>query len=342
MREWAVSQTLHPPAPLEMVLSGLQYIQADPIRAPARAQDLILRPRVHAYKADQLEQHYENLPLEEDYFVNYGFLHSLTAPLFHPRALRETSIENEIPELVPQVFAFVREHGATHPKQLEAHFGKLRVGNAWGGTSNAATRALEALHHKGLLRVKRREKGIKVYEFAQRTHKPLKSEARAKGILDLVLRNYSPLPLQSLLQLCSFTRYGAPDLYKQVRALAQKLETTSIDGTEWVLPPQAPAHEPRDDLTLLAPFDPIVWDRRRFELLHGWEYRFEAYTKPEKRVRGYYALPMLYGVNLIGWANVSQKNGFVAEVGYIKKPRSQHFTNALKTELERLEWFLTK
>ena len=29
---------------------------------------------------------------------------------------------------------------------------------------------------------------------------------------------------------------------------------------------------------LLAPFDPVVRDRARFELLWGWVYRFEAYT----------------------------------------------------------------
>ena len=45
---------------------------------------------------------------------------------------------------------------------------------------------------------------------------------------------------------------------------------------------------------LLAPFDPIVWDRRRFELLWGWPYRFEAYTPVAKRKLGYYALPLLW------------------------------------------------
>jgi len=39
---------------------------------------------------------------------------------------------------------------------------------------------------------------------------------------------------------------------------------------------------------LLAPFDPVVWDRRRFKLW-GWAYRFEAYTPAPKRVRGNYA-----------------------------------------------------
>jgi uncharacterized protein len=341
MREWAVSQTLQPRASLETVLSQLQFVQADPIRAPARAQDLILRPRVHSYKANDLEQHYTTLPLEEDYFVNYGFLHTNTAHFFHPRTLQRTQqIERDAPELLPQVLEFVRQNGATHPKELEAQFGKKRVGNAWGGTSNAATRALEGLHHQGKLRVLKRENGIKVYEYATRSHKPLKAEARALGILQLILRNYAPLPLPSLLQLCAFSRYGAPDVYKQVRALALQLETHNLDRTKWVLPLENPNAEPRDEVTLLAPFDPIVWDRRRFELLHGWEYRFEAYTKPEKRLRGYYALPMLYGVEVIGWANIQTKDGFAAELGYVRQPRSKHFQKALASELERMVWFL--
>ena len=50
-----------------------------------------------------------------------------------------------------------------------------------------------------------------------------------------------------------------------------------------------------DEVRLLAPFDPVVWDRRRFEVFWGWAYRFEAYTPAPKRVRGYYALPLMWG-----------------------------------------------
>ncbi len=55
---------------------------------------------------------------------------------------------------------------------------------------------------------------------------------------------------------------------------------------------------------LLAPFDPVVWDRTRFEHLWGWQYRFEAYTPVKKRVRGYYAMPMLWRDRFVGWANL--------------------------------------
>ncbi|EWS60580.1 hypothetical protein Y695_04569 [Hydrogenophaga sp. T4] len=55
-------------------------------------------------------------------------------------------------------------------------------------------------------------------------------------------------------------------------------------------------------MRLLAPFDPVVWDRDRFERLWDWAYRFEAYTPPAKRVRGYYAMPLLWRDQVIGWA----------------------------------------
>ena len=49
-------------------------MQADPIRAPARAQDLTLRHRVAGYRAGDLERLYRALGIEEDVFINYGFV----------------------------------------------------------------------------------------------------------------------------------------------------------------------------------------------------------------------------------------------------------------------------
>ncbi len=341
LRRLAVTRTLFAPSSLEETLEQLGFVQADPIRAPARAQDLILRPRVQGYKAGMLEAHYLKLEIDEDYFVNYGFLHQSLRGLFHPRVrAKALKIEIDAPDLLPVVLEFVQKNGATHPKQLETHFGKTRVGNAWGGSSNATTRALEALHYQGHLRVARREKGIKVFEAMVHSHEIRTPEARVGGILGLILSNYAPLPRSSLLQLCSFSGLGAPSLQALTRKLAQQFETVLIDGIAWVIPLLEPTAEPPQTVTLLAPFDPIVWDRRRFEALYGWEYRFEAYTKPEKRIRGYYALPMLYGTDVIGWANVSTKNGFAAEIGYVRQPKGAAFKRELTAELERMEVFL--
>ena len=101
--------------------------------------------------------------------------------------------------------------------------------------------------------------------------------------------------------------------------------------------------EADDTLRLLAPFDPIVWDRKRFEMLWGWAYRFEAYTPAARRRLGYYALPMLWRENVIGWANVAVTDGALqADFGYAsgRAPRERAFKLALEEECERMRAFL--
>ena len=74
LRRYAVARSLFTPTTLARAIGKLGFVQADPIRAPARAQDLTLRHRVKDYRAGDLEHRYARLPVEEDFFVNYGFL----------------------------------------------------------------------------------------------------------------------------------------------------------------------------------------------------------------------------------------------------------------------------
>ena len=103
-------------------------------------------------------------------------------------------------------------------------------------------------------------------------------------------------------------------------------------------------HRPDDALRLLAPFDPIVWDRLRVQLLWGWAYRFEAYTPPARRVLGYYALPMLRADRLVGWGNVSVREGrLVTSFGALPGVdlKDTALQAALDDELDRLLGFLS-
>jgi uncharacterized protein YcaQ len=98
-----------------------------------------------------------------------------------------------------------------------------------------------------------------------------------------------------------------------------------------------------EEVRLLAPFDPVVWDRRRFEMFWGWAYRFEAYTPAPKRLRGYYALPLLWRDQVIGWGNVAVQDGrLLVDLGYQrgKAPRERAFSRAMDEELERMRAFL--
>src|SRR3954469_3287668 len=85
LRRFAVARSLFTPTALQRALDRLGFVQADPIRAPARAQDLTLRHRVAGYRAGDLERRYAELDVEEDVFVNYGFVTSTVQALMHPR-----------------------------------------------------------------------------------------------------------------------------------------------------------------------------------------------------------------------------------------------------------------
>src|SRR2546421_3925793 len=85
LRRTVVGQSLFSPTTLKRALHRMQFVQADPIRAPARAQDLILRHRVKDYRAGDLERRYTKLGVEEDFFINYGFVTRDLQALMHPR-----------------------------------------------------------------------------------------------------------------------------------------------------------------------------------------------------------------------------------------------------------------
>ncbi|MDM0120106.1 DNA glycosylase AlkZ-like family protein [Variovorax arabinosiphilus] len=352
LRRYAIARTLFTPTTLPRAIRQLGFVQADPIRAPARAQDLTLRHRVKDYRAGDLEARYTRLAIEEDCLVNYGFLPREHLALMHPREAKR-AWDAETQRRAADVLAYVREHGPVHPRQVDAHFAHGRMQNYWGGSSNASTHLLDGLHYRGLLRVLRRDNGTRVYEAV--THLPADESPagrarRAAALIDLVVRKYAPLPAASLTYLVRLLGYGAPHLSVQTQAalrLAREaLASCRIDGTVWYWPadenPASRRHAPDDAIRLLAPFDPVVWDRRRFALLWGWTYKFEAYTPAPKRQFGYYALPMLQDERVLGWANVSARAGSLQpSFGYAgKKPTGAAFRAALDDEMQRMTHFL--
>ncbi|HZV91613.1 MAG TPA: crosslink repair DNA glycosylase YcaQ family protein [Caldimonas sp.] len=352
LRRYAVARTLFRPTTLGRAIDRLGFVQADPIRAPARAQDLILRHRVTAYRAGDLERRYARLPVEEDFVVNYGFVSRRHLAVLHPRTARRAWTA-ATQRQAAEVLEFIRERGATHPRDVEARFAHGRVTNWFGGTSNAATQLLDGMHYRGLLRVRRREGGTRVYEaieHAAPAETASMRAARAEALLDLVVRLYAPLPSASLGYLTSLLINGSPQLRTELKAglaLARtRLPGVRIDGTHWLWPadenPRSRRHAVDDRVRLLAPFDPIVWDRRRFALLWGWTYRFEAYVPPGQRRLGYYALPILHGEHVVGWCNASVREGRLRlDSGFADgRRRDTAFRTELAAEHERLGEFL--
>jgi uncharacterized protein YcaQ len=79
LRRFTVARNFPKLTTLNNALQRMGFVQADPIRAPARAQDLTLRHRVKDYRAGDLERRYTQLDIEEDFFVNYGYVAVVTS-----------------------------------------------------------------------------------------------------------------------------------------------------------------------------------------------------------------------------------------------------------------------
>ncbi len=355
LRHYAIARSLFKPTTLPKAIARLGFVQADPIRAPARAQDLTLRHRVCDYRAGDLERRYHRLAIEEDYFVNYGFLPRPIHALMHPRSL-PTAWNALRQQQAKAVLAFIGKRAGVHPREVDARFEQGKVTNWFGGSSNATTQLLDDMHYRGLLRVARREGGTRVYSVRSSEDDalaidPKAAAARIDTLIDLMVAKYAPLPAASLGALVSRLKGGTPQwATERAPALARakaRLAHTQIDGTPWYWPagenPQSARWQADDQVRLLTPFDPVVWDRRRFELFWAWAYRFEAYTPAPKRKLGYYALPMLWQDRVIGWGNLGVSAGVLTHsFGYISgnAPSARAFRVGLEQELQRIRAFL--
>src|SRR5215813_11927298 len=249
LRRFAVARSLFEPTTLRHALHKLGFVQADPIRAPARAQDLILRHRVKDYRAGDLERLYPKLGIEEDFFVVYGFLSRRIQALMHPRANAGVPAEGSgawpaaREKQARLLLEFVQERGAVHPREVDSHFSHGTVRNYWGGSSNATTHLLTAMHYRGMLRVVRRKDGVRMYAAQRHGAEPADTAerlARIDALVDVAVRIYAPLPGPCLSDLVRRLRFAVPqwrsELKNALQRVKQRLSHARVDDVDWYWP----------------------------------------------------------------------------------------------------------
>lgn len=324
-------------------MEGLRFVQADPIRAPARAQDLMLRQRVAGYAAGDLEGSFPDLEAEEGYLFAYGFMRPEVWRDLRWRPRAALSV------LEREVLAAVTDLGEVHPRGLDDRFGKQSVDNYWGGKSQATKQILDSLHHHGFLRVCRREKGVRVYSIPEGPEAGEDDPAKKYGRLALTTaevfgptsRRFLMSELKSQNHLCP-TRSEREQVVDQLLA-SGALAELQVEGVSYLWIPELwQSMAPVGRVRILAPFDPLVRDRQRFEQVWGWRYRFEAYVPAAKRERGYYAMPLLWQDAVPGWVNAKVEGSqLLVEVGFVgARPRAKAFRLSLEAEVEAMALFL--
>jgi uncharacterized protein YcaQ len=159
----------------------------------------------------------------------------------------------------------------------------------------------------------------------------------------------APVSYSSIRAALRHLGHAAPHLHGRTKVVdamlkSGEIESAEVDGVRYLWPAgRLLRKQPEEVVRFLAPFDPLVWDRRRFEYLWGWPYRFEAYTPPAKRKLGYYAMPLLWRAEVIGWVNASKRGAELGiEAGFAsgKPPSGKAFQRAFEEESERLRQFL--
>jgi hypothetical protein len=184
----------------------------------------------------------------------------------------------------------------------------------WGWKPQKA--ALEYLWLSGEVAVVRRESFHKVYDLTERVLQPLdgKQPSAAEHLAWVCRSALERLGIATVKEIASFWHAvnleEAQGWCREAISAGEivRVEVETEDGSRpypaFALPgwearsQKLPPAPPR--LRLLAPFDPIVWDRRRALRLFGFDYRFEAFVPGAKRRHGYYVLPVLEGERLVG------------------------------------------
>lgn len=292
-------------------------LQIDTISVVARSPYLVLWSRLGDYPQDWLGEHLAEGRLFEYWaheacFVpieDYGlFRHRMLDPAAMGWKYSETWMRERADE-VAAVLAHIRRHGPTRSSDFERTDGQ--TGGWWEWKPEK--RSLEVLFTSGALMIARRHNFQRIYDLAERVH-PTWSDERMPHIDEtrrqLALKAVRALGLAKAAWIADYYRTRRPHVDPEalvdsgclIRARVQGWsEPVYIHPDHLELARRAADGGLSASLTsLLSPFDPIVWDRRRALELFGFDYRLECYTPAPKRRYGYFTLPILRRGALVG------------------------------------------
>jgi len=197
----------------------------------------------------------------------------------------------------------IRNEGPRAASDLEEKRGRSGWWK-WGD----AKQALEWLFWAGhITTATRRGSFERVYDLTERVIPaeilalPTPDENEAQRAL--VDRAAQALGVATAQDLRDYFRLGPAEARQAIASLLEDgvLEPVEVPGWAHLAYLHRDARRPRrlSAQALLAPFDPLVWERSRALRLFDFHYRIEIYTPADKRQHGYYVLPFLLGDRLV-------------------------------------------
>lgn len=312
---------LDSPAPdIGTALAHHGYIQIDPINVTGRMHDLILRNRVRDYREGDLMRHLhgEDQPLPANrrtaFEHHLPFANTLVAfPLdawpyllavMRSRQHRPGAWSGRLSprqrELVPPLLAGITARGPLCSEDF-ADTGRSR--HVWGRATQAKATLQKLFFHGRLLIARRGDGNRRYYDLPERVlparilalpEAKRQESARWEALLKLRQRRLARLKRQELALVEDLAQPVRIDGLPLLHCLRSDLPLLDLPAPRSPLPASP---------LLLAPLDPLIYDRRVTSALWGFDYTWEVYTPPAKRQRGYYALPVLAGTEIVGYVD---------------------------------------
>ena len=312
------------------MLRRVGAVQLDTISVLARSHELVAYARLGPVSRQAIEQAYwhASRPAAFEYWAHAACVLPLEQwPYFafRRRAFRDRGVRwHQInPETCEKVLARLRAEGPLTATQL----GGAKGGGPWWDWSDVKI-AVEWLLDTGEVICVRRTGWRRVYDLPERVlpddllgAEPTDAEclahlagvtARALGVVTQAdLTEYHRLGVQHP-RLLADAALAAGLTPVAIAGPSRGSGASGISGDSGITPgwadPAALAEESdgrrgRHRVTLLSPFDSLIWDRKRTRQVFGFEHGIEAYVPKPKRVHGYYAMPLLAGGRLAGRAD---------------------------------------
>ncbi|MFI5337379.1 MAG: DNA glycosylase AlkZ-like family protein [Opitutales bacterium] len=304
---------LDTPVPdIPAALAHLGYVQIDPINVCGRMHDLVLRQRVTGYREGGLHRylHASDRPGFEHYLPGATAVLAAypaeawpyLAGRIRRRRLRGGRYGRKLApsheRLAGRILAELAARGPLTSDEIE-HEGRSRTG--WGTPGRLVKNILEIMLVHGRVLITARRNFRRVYDLPERVlpaallAAPEKDEAETARWLALLRLRQRRLVLLKRTDLS-----WVADAVQPIQIIGGPLLHCLHEDLPLVDQTARPGPAADSTPLLLAPLDPLIYDRRVTSRLWNYDYIWEAYTPPAKRRRGYYALPVLAGTELVG------------------------------------------
>ncbi len=300
------------------IIRQMHVLQIDTINIVARSPYLVLWSRLGDYDPRWLEKLLEQGKLFEYWSHAACFLPIDDFAYYRPSMLNRSGDDgwsrrwlNEHAQVAERVLNYVRENGPVRSSDFERTDGKK--GTWWNWKEEKI--ALECLFNVGELMIVKRHNFQRIYDLRERilpTWDDAQAASKEQIHQQFVMNTVKALGVTKSDWIADYFRLKKADVQAALKTLDKHDQLGRIEVEGW----QAPAYYhpdnealikaaakgkiPQSKTTLLSPFDPLVWDRKRALELFNFDYRIECYTPAPKRKYGYFTLPILYNNQIIG------------------------------------------